>query len=258
MSTLIGSSNLDYHANRTHLSSSNLKMLLKHPDQFYQEWVMGQKVEQEERAVFTEGSFVHTLILEPEKVAEYVVFPGLRKSGKVWEEFKAANPGKTILSAPQVNRCEALYQSYKNTKVALELVQNGLAEHTMLSSILDVPVKARADYIVPGKYIVDVKTTSAPTDIEMFKLTIEQYQYDLSAALYCQIAFDNFNTLHDFYFVVLSKEDGGCAVYKASSNTLSMGAAKVTQSIVKYKKGLATGNWLEQAKVELCEEIEEV
>lgn len=233
-------------------------MLLKHPDQFYQEWVMGQKTEQVERSVFSEGSFTHTLILEPEKIAEYAIFPGLRKSGKVWEDFKAANPNKIILSAPQVNRCEALYQSYKATKVATELVQNGFPEHTMLSEILGVPVKARADYIVPGKYIVDVKTTSAPTDIDMFKLTIEQYQYDLSAALYCQIAFDNYNALHDFYFVVLSKEDGGCAVYKASSNTLSIGAAKVTQAIVKYKRGLETGNWLEQVKVELCEEVEEV
>jgi hypothetical protein len=243
MQNLKESSNLDYHNNRSHLSSSTLKMILKDSRQFYHEWVLGNKTVEEEKAHFTEGSFLHTLVLEPHLVSQYAIFPGLRKAGKVWEEFKAAHPNQPILSMAQVNRCEQMATAYQNTAIATALVQNGFAEHTLLSNILDVPIKTRPDYIVPGKYIVDVKTTSMPTDTELFRQTVTQYSYELSAALYCQVAFDNFKALHDFYWIVLSKDDGGCAVYKASSATLSMGAAMFTQAIVKYKKCLATNNW---------------
>lgn len=256
---LSGSSNAAYHGNKTHLSSSTLKLLLKSSELFYDEWFLGKK-DTTERAAFTEGTFTHSLILEPEKVAtDYAVFEGLRKAGQAFEAFKAANPNKLILSAAQVNRCEALYASYAKTELALKLVQGGFPEHTLLSEILNVPVKMRADYLVPGQYIVDVKTTSAVSDLEVFKQTMSDYKYALSAALYAQIAYNNFGTLHDFYFIVLSKADNGCKVYKASSATLSEGMSQVMQALVKYKRCLASGDWSEQTpKLSWQEDIEEV
>lgn len=240
---LTKASNAEYHKDNTHLSSSSIKMLLKNPAQYYQEYILGNK-STESRPQFDEGSFVHTLVLEPEKVADYAVFPGLRKSGKAWEEFQAANKGKIILSAPQVNRCEQLYKSYASLPVATALLQGGSPEFTMTGKMLDVPVKARADYInIDKKYIVDIKTTSMPSDSEIFRHTIREYGYDLSAALYCQIAHDNFNSLFDFYWIVISKSDMMTNVYKASSQTLSEGAALVTAGLVLYKKCKASGVW---------------
>lgn len=255
---LSGSSNADYHGNRSHLSSSNLKMILTDIERFHHEWVLGNKPATQEAPHFDEGSFIHTLLLEPEKVGDYAVFEGLRKAGKAYEDFKEANKGKIILSVAQTTRCEKLAQAALRHKVATQLLSGGLPEHTLLGSVLDVPVKMRADYIVPGKYIVDVKTTSSPSDPDFFKASIEAYGYDLSAALYCQIAFENFKALHPFYWVVLSKADGGCMVYKASSETLSRGAAFVTQAIVKYKKCLEKNIWTDDAEQNIIEEVVEV
>lgn len=243
-SPLITCDNNAYHSNRTHLSSSSLKQLLKSPEQFYVEWVLGQKAEEVENPNFTEGSFVHTLLLEPELVDQYAIFPGLRKAGAAWEEFKALNPSKTILSAAQVRRCEQLYQGYASLPIAVEMLQGGFSEHTMLADILGVPVKTRADYINVSKgYIVDVKTTAAPTDLECFKATVAQYSYELSASLYCEAARANYGKLFDFYWLVLSKNDGRCAVYKASTETLSLGTALYTQAIVLYKVCKESGVW---------------
>lgn len=258
--SLIDSTNTAYHANKSHLSSSMLKLLLKSPEDFYNKW-FGASTAEPERDVFTEGSFVHTLLLEPQKVAtEYAVFEGLRKQGKAWETFKEANFGKVLLSSPQVRRCEELAHAALALPVAVDLLTGGLAEHTMVSSILSTPVKARADYInIDKSYIVDVKTTSMPSDSEIFRLTVDTYLYQLSAALYCQIAHDTYGKLFDFYFIVLSKDDKMCHVYKASSNTLSIGAALVTQAIVKYKQCTATGNWRnEQAKQSFSTQAYEV
>ena len=241
---LLSSDNAAYHGNRTHLSSSNLKMLLKSPEQFYTEWILGQKPPEKENPNFTEGSFVHSLILEPENMAHYAIYPGLRKAGAAYEAFVAENPFKTILSAVQVRRCEELYKAYANLPIAVEMLKNGHAEHTMLANILDVPIKTRADFInINAGYIVDIKTTAAPTDIEVFKATVAQYSYELSASLYCEAARENYGKLFDFYWLVLSKQDGGCAIYKASSETLSMGAAMYTQALVVYKKCTSSGIW---------------
>lgn len=240
-------SNIDYQANRTHLSSSMLKLLLKNPAEFQKQWF--GNLEQQSKDVFDEGSFVHSLILEPDCISQYAIFSGLRKYGKLYDEFKSLHPGKIILSAAQVIRCEKLVVACKSSASAVKLLSGGVAESAITSNILDIPVKMRADYIVPGKYIVDVKTTSMPTDVECFKQTVKDYGYDLSASLYCQIAYDAFGALHDFFFIVLSKSDGGCAIYKMSSETLSIGNSLVTKAIVMYKKCLTSGVWSHEQEV---------
>lgn len=260
LDSILGTSNLDYHSDRLHLSSSSIKCVLKSPEEYFAKYILKQH-QNESRTYFDEGSFVHSLILEPEKVNDYAIFPGLRKAGAAWEAFKDANLNKICLSAPQVLRCERLVKSYKRTAAALELIKDGLPEHNMTSSILGVPVKARADYIVPQRnIIIDVKTTSMPSGREYFETAIAEYHYELSAALYCQIAHDTYGSLFDFYWLVLSKEDEGCRIYKASSETLSRGTSLYTRGLVTYKQCLASGIWESNQKQSTfnSEEIEEI
>lgn len=256
MNELKGSSNAEYHANRTHLSSSQLKLILKDPGQFHQEVVLGLKPPQEEKAAFTEGSFVHTLILEPDKVtSDYAVFPGMRRAGKEYEKFKEDNVGKTIITVPQVQRCEKLFASFKKHPMAMELIKNGQAEESYVAELQGIPCKARVDYIVSNRYIVDVKTTSMPSDVELFRQTVSQYGYDLSAALYKQIAevssevktndfpIHSYGYRYDFYWLVLSKTDYQCHVYKASQKTMQQGQIQVAKALNLYKKCTESGIW---------------
>lgn len=242
---ILGTTNEDYHSNKTHLSSSALKTLLKDPQQFHREYILGIR-DITEKIQFVEGTLTHALLLEPHKIlTDYAVFPGLRKAGAKYEEFLELNPSKIIVSAGQMLRCEALFKAYKAMPVALALMDSTLPESNMVGNILDVPVKARADAIsIERACIIDVKTTSMPSDAEFFKQTIVDYSYDLSAALYCEIARQSYRKLFDFYWLVLSKADNGCHIYKASTETLSRGTAKVTQALVLYKKCLVSGQWL--------------
>jgi exodeoxyribonuclease VIII len=247
---IIQMTNQEYHASRTHLSSSNLKTLLKDPAQFYREWFLNERRTMSGPAL-DEGSFTHALCLEPETVErDYAFFQGLRKRGAAYEEFAAQHQGKIILSEPQRLRCLKYHEAYLGRAEAVKLTSGGFPEHSMVSEILGVPVKARADYInINDGYIVDIKTTAYESGPEVFKHVIQEYSYHLSAALYCQIAHDNYGKLFDFYFVVISKQDLGCEIYKASSETLTSGAGQVTRALVLYKKCLDSGVWaLEQPK----------
>lgn len=239
----LSGTNTQYHADRSHLSSSMLKLLLKSPEAFYEQWFNPQP--QEEKEAFTEGTFTHSLILEPDKVStQYAIYPGLRRQGKLWEEFKAQHADKTIITAAQMNRCEALFKAYNCMPTAVNLLSGGFSEHTMTGTYLDVPVKARADFINLEKgYIVDVKTTSMPSDSEIFRMTVNEYGYALSAALYAQIALEMHGRAFDFFWVVLSKADGQCHIYKASADTMSAGMAQLSYALIKYKECMRTGNW---------------
>lgn len=249
MSVILGSSNADYHANKSHLSSTQLKTLLKNPEQFYVEYILGQR-ENVEKDAFVEGTLVHALILEPHKIMEeYAIYPGLRKHGKAWEEFKETHKSKIVISAAQMLRAEKLAKAHRALPAALNLIEGTLPEHNMIAEILGVPVKARADAINIDKgYIVDVKTTSMPSDIEFFKNTVIDYGYQLSASLYIEIAKQTYKKPFDFYWVVLSKSDNECHVYKASQHKLSEGTALYTKALLLYKRCLETGVWAHEYK----------
>lgn len=236
--------NKEYHSDKVYLSSSNLKMILKNPAQFYDEKILGNKVP-DERAVFDEGSYTHSLILEPEKIAEeYAFFEGFRKQGKEWEAFKEENKGKTLLSAPQKHRCHDLLDAYNRRPEAINFISGGLVEHTLCGKLLDVPVKVRFDYInIEKGYIADIKTTGYPADIDIFKNTVKDFGYELSAALYSEVAKQFYKKSFDFYFIVLSKPERVCDVYKASETTLNTGKVMVYKALKKYKTCLETGIW---------------
>jgi hypothetical protein len=223
---------------------------LRSVEQFYDEKILGNKVN-DSRAVFDEGSYVHSLILEPQKIAEeYAFFDGWRKQGAAWDTFLAENSGKIILSTPQKHRCDELLKAYNRRDVAKELIKGGESEHTICGSLLDVPVKSRFDYVNVDKgYIVDVKTTGYPADLEIFKSTIKDFGYELSAALYTEIAKQYYGKSFDFYFIVLSKSEFICEVFKASEATLNVGRTMVYKALKKYKLCLESGVWKDEANL---------
>lgn len=228
--------NAEYHADMSHLSSSALKLLLKDPAAFKLKYIEG-KHEHSEKEVFDIGTYVHALCLEPNTIAQnFAFYEGLRKAGNAYKNFAEQNSGKIILSAPQKLKSEQFYKAYQKRGDAVSMLQGGFAEHTMTGVLLDVPVKARADYInIDKSYIVDIKTTSYPSHVDIFKQTVEQYGYDLSAALYCSIAKQNYSKDFAFYFVVISKTDLVCEVYKLSEATASKGLTLLNVSLLMYK-----------------------
>lgn len=261
--SLQGSTNEAYHSNRTHLSSSTLKMLLDDPAKFYNEWVCGIYETRPENTNFTEGTYTHSLILEPQTVAkEYAIFDGLKKLGKQWEYFKQDNPDKKLLSAAQHLRCQGYLRAYNARPEAVALITGGESEKTLMSEVYGVPVKIRADSINVDKgIIVDIKTTSYPSGIDFFRSTIEQYKYQLSAALYTDVATKVYGRDFDFYFVVISKSDSRCEVYKCSSATLTLGRALYTEACILYNRCKASGNWEKPSKQDfstMLYQVEEV
>lgn len=245
-------SNQDYHADNRYLSSSNLKLVLKDREKFYNEIILGNR-ESISKPAFDEGSYAHTLILEPHlEEKEYAFFPGWTKRGNEWEAFKEANSTKIILSKPQKVRVQKLIKAYNKRPEAVELIGGGFSEHTVAGELMGVPIKVRADYINVDKgYVADVKTTGYSADVDTFKYTVQSFSYQLSAALYAEMFKKYYGKDFDFYFIVLSKKDSTCEVFKASEATMIEGRNMMTDALNIYKKCLDSGDWTNYNKHEV-------
>jgi len=245
-------SNDKYHAEKEHLSSSNLKMLLKDTNQFYKDKILGEK-EPLKGAFLDEGNYAHSLILEPHRIdTEYLFFEGNRKAGKDWKAFeeKHKDSGKIILSAAQKIKVENWVASFKKRPEAVGLVDGADNEFSLFSEMLGTPLKVRADIInIEKGFIADIKTTASDPDVDTFRFTVEQYGYDLSAALYVDMFSRKYEKDFDFYFIVLGKRTLTCEVYKASDLTLGKGRKKVLTAIKLYKKCLESGKWTDEKEV---------
>lgn len=253
--------NAEYHSDKYYLSSSQLKSLLKSAEAFKQE--QDSPSPGATGAHLDLGTYVHSLLLEPDLVNEhYAFFEGFRRAGAAYEAFKLQNPDKEIISASMRNNGERLAASVQALPAAMKLLEHGESELSIALVLNDVPVKARFDRInVEAGYILDVKTSRDPAGKEYFKHTIKEYGYDLSAAHYTAVATAYYKKPFDFYWLVISKDGTPeSRIYKASDATMAKGARDVEQALEKYKKCTASGIWLDEPKPEraIITEIEEI
>lgn len=253
--------NSEYHADKEYLSSSNYKTLLKDPELFYKEKILGLR-ESKSSPSMEEGSLTHSLILEPQLVKdEYAFYQGLRKVGPEFNAFAAANSHKTVMSRPQQIRCELYRDTYLQNSTAVKLISGGYPELTICQMLNDIPTKVRCDYInIEAGYIADVKTSAYPIDVENFRTTVDRWGYGLSASLYTRVAELYYGKPFSFYFIAIYKgKPTECRVFKASEATMRRGLQDIAKAAEIYKTCKATGIWkLDQQPAYISEEVLEV
>ena len=211
-------SSQDYHSMSGTYSSSNLKMLLEDPKKFYNIHISKSK-EKDWIPAFDIGTYFHTAILEPHLLKlECVTFPGIRRGSK-WEDFKAKNKNKAIITKAEETQVTQLIEGVKKSPVAMGLlkvsevevstfVELGISGDLIYSpfhgKVLDIGtgwrnekapkqfdrkivVKVRADALGPD-FILDLKSCSGnvAADWQIMNKVSDQ-NYDLSAALYLDI-----------------------------------------------------------------------
>lgn len=239
--------NAEYHADKDWLSSTSIKDFIKDPQKFYRVYI--ERSEEKEsigESVASDGTLAHSLVLEPEKFdEEYAVFDGWKKIGKEYDEFSSKNLDKHVVSKSQLKKVQSWVNSFNKLAPAKALISNGHAEYSLATELEGVKIKVRADYInLTNQYIVDIKTSSLPSDVESFKGAVKNYGYDISAALYL-MAFEKFYNceINNFYFIVLGKKDIQCQIYRLSDQTRIIGKSKILKALQQLKYCMETNDW---------------
>jgi len=264
-------SNADYHADKEFVSSSGLKLMYTDPKAYYEQYVLGETrtTPPALRRAFDFGSYLHTMILEPELLSdEYLIFTGSEEDEEAIQSMRDGNPDKTIITESQVKAANAMYKDYTGTSVKLghhgevkdvalsSFFTGGEPEQTFCAELDGVKVKVRCDYRKETEdgtcSIQDVKTTSLKRlsryDAEK---TCEKYGYHISAALYCDVVKEITGKEHDFYFLFLSKNGGGVELFKASKEFLKRGRDQYQVALKRLKKARETNIYYEHVVEEL-------
>ena len=264
-----GFDNEEYHGDRQFSSSSALKLILKNPREYHRKYVMNEQDSMNSDALSI-GSYAHTRILEPHLVdVEYAIWTGSRRSGEAWKEFEKENEGKTIITNSQKAMVDQMIKEFDEAKVILgnhgnekevlisSFFSGGEAEETLCGYLNDFPVKTRFDYrkeFSDFGSINDLKTTNIPlknATVQDVQEICDYWMYELSAALYVDLAEKYTKIPHDFYFVFLSKKDYGVRIFKASEEMLERGRGMYKEAIALLKEAKITGEYFKNTIEEL-------
>lgn len=135
---------------------------------------------------FAFGRLVHTLVFEPALFnAECAIYEGERRAGKAWEEFKAANAGKTIYKAGEIDEAQSIAEAVRRHPLVLPYLSvPGQFEQPVVWTDMrtGLKCKARPDWIIPGdRVLIDLKTCVS-IDGRRFGAAAARYGY------HCQLA----------------------------------------------------------------------
>jgi hypothetical protein len=188
-----GISNETYHSDKSAVSSSALKKILKSPASFYSNYLDGGNEQTEAMRL---GSIIHMAILEPKKFfSRYVKQPHFgdlrstvnKKAKEEWAfNLEQTNPDAVVLSEAEFIQIEGMVNSVSSHKDASSLLKHGNPEITgyFRDPITGIKCKIRPDLInFDLMVLLDIKTTEDCTH-ESFSKSIWNYRYDFQMAYY--------------------------------------------------------------------------
>lgn len=238
--------NAVYHADRSCVSVSGLKQILRSPAHF-QAYLQG--ITHKETPAKFMGTAIHSRLLEPEVyAAEYVVAPVTDKRTKEWKEFELANANKRILTPDQMACIEGVAHSVSMHASATTLLRAGRVEHSIIWQDKETGIgqKIRPDCLCIDFDIgicLDVKKT-VDASPPAFTRACVTYDYDLQAAVYLEGLREVFQRDFDFVFLAVEEDaPHGCALYGAPSEMLERGERRYRHAMNLLKSCRESGEW---------------
>ena len=213
-------SDKDYYGDfgKKYLSNSDIWTLLKQPEEF-------RKGDKEETGPMVQGRYFHVSVLEPEKKHLFEIVDSSTRNTK---HYKEVSDGRLLLLRKEADHLDWLINKMKSNFRFHSDIFNPLNiyEETGTIELFGHQWKGKADIITPD-VLIDIKTTS---NIEKFKWSSRDYNYDSQAYIYGQI----FNKPVIFY--VIDKTSGRLGIFKPSENFILGGRDKVIKAVEIYEK----------------------
>lgn len=165
---------------------------------------------------FLMGTLLHTLLLEPEKEKDILVYDyGKSIINKKYKEFQNDNQGKLIVNPEMMTKATALIQTLIDSKVWKNLVKDCEVisrEEPIFFTFWNMPCKIKPDMLLQRKdgtyLILDYKSTD---DMQRVLRFSESLGYDIESTLYRLGVSLHYNVPMeevDFVFVIQDKSEG--------------------------------------------------
>ena len=183
---------------------------------------------------FVIGRYVHTAILEPNKLKNFKIIESSTRNTKKYREL---SEGEICLLQHEVDKIENMVEKIEKNKYFNELIAGMNIEYEVpnIMQLEDLWWKCKADIVNhDDKLIVDLKTTS---DINLFKPRCKKYNYDSQAYIYSSM----FG--YEFLFLVIDKNTLKTGIFECSTEFYESGQRKVKEAADTYKLFYETENF---------------
>ena len=203
-----------------YISNSDIGTLLKNPRMF--------KVREEPTVPMLQGSYLHTAMLEPEKLVNFEVVEASTRNTNIYKDAVSNSSSSILLLKNEQDELDSLVSTMKGNFFFYDNIyrEDNVFEQPAVMDIFGMPFKGKAD-IVSEDILIDIKTTS---DIDDFRWSAKKYNYDSQAYIYSQL----FGKPLVFY--VVCKKSHRLGVFEPSEDFVLGGRDKVMRAIEVYKK----------------------
>ena len=197
---------------KKYLSNSDIGTLLNNPRAY--------GVQREKTPEMVKGSYLHTLVLEPEKAKDFRI---ISASSRNTNKYKEESEGELLLLQSEAEEIQQMADKIDKNFELYNLVHVGTNayEEPAVGEIFGAPWKGKAD-VLKDDIIVDLKTTSR---IDDFKFSAKKYNYDSQAYVYEKL----FGV--PVVFLVIEKGSMRTAVIECSHRFLQGGEQKVIAAV---------------------------
>jgi len=209
----------DYYGKfgKQYLSNSDIGTLFKNPLD------LGKPTEKTVPMLI--GGYLHTCILEPEKLHTFKVIPSSTRNTK---QYKEISDGELCLLQHEVDTIELMREKVMDNDICRDLITLGNVEYEkpMITELFGNQWKGKADIVNHDeKLIIDLKTTG---DIDKFQWSASKFNYDSQAYIYSKL----FG--YEFLFIVIDKNTHQIGMYDCSPQFYERGEDKVRKASEAY------------------------
>ena len=209
------------------LSSSGLSKLKKSIKEYY----YYLKYSEPKSQALIDGGLFHTMVLEPDKLKQYVFLDVESKNTKAYKEAKGEHPD--VYTAKEKRDAERLVDALFRCEQAKSLLINANYEVPAIGNILDTPFRAKADILRNDGAIIDLKTTQ---DVHSFHISARKYGYHRQCYIYCTL----FNVPPEaFIFLVIDKGSLDIGIFECSQEFYDLGKQETEELIHLYHDTIA-------------------
>lgn len=212
---------------KNYLSNSDIGTLLKNPKEF--------GLDRPDNINFAKGRLFHQYILEPNKITGCHSIDVSSRNTKKYKEYikfledeGRENEIGSVLLTKEVLEIKALSDLMLSNIDFFDMIRekDNNYEVPMIKEIKGMMWKGKAD-IVNQHVLIDLKTTS---DINKFKWSAREYNYDSQAYIYEQL----FGK--PLIFLVIDKQKHSLGMFEPTQEFLERGEQKVERAIEVYNQ----------------------
>lgn len=206
---------------RQFLSNTSIGRLLDDPQSFLKGI--------EETQAMRQGSYLHQLILEPQKASEWLVCDAGTRTTKAYNQFLANNNVRHAMLRHEIDELKATADTMLANITFHDIIRDDRNQYEVpaVGEIFGYQFKGKADILQSDGKVFDVKTTR---DLDGFRFSAKKYGYNSQAFIYSEL-FGGPVT-----FLVVEKETRRLAIFDCSQEFIDSGRERVLKALDIYEK----------------------